>query len=387
MIPENLKKNYFNAITLTKTDFLEFQGSSPPSVFVSSLNYPKVSVGPVSLTAFSSDASFYDMPEKWFGLTKQEIIALRKQLVNAIKKFKVNAVKDPSYELINIQEIALSSMQTELDIKLNSIPRNEMLFSNHNAPTTNFALLKNFSFVSNPFIDRKVDYFYNDFDLKAEEAVQKLYEYGLQVSQIQKIFSVGALGIQKNRKLVPTKWSITAVDDIVSKNLIEKIKDFQCINEFQLFESNYMHNHFFVILMPFNFSFEMLECWIQENQNNEQKIAQDFEFSEGRTDYASSITGAYYAARLAVTEFLYSIKRNAAILIIREISPEYDQPLGVWQIRENVRHALKQKPRIFFDLNILFKFLESKLKISANYYKKKSKLIDFFFKQKKITDF
>lgn len=387
MIPERLKKEYFNAITLEKIKGLEFQGSSV-AVFVSSLNYPKLSVGPVSLTEFKENSFFYDMPEKWFGLSKEKILKIRAELVNAVKKFNVSSARNPSYELIALQEIALASSKADIDVKLKNKPAKEIIYSNYSAPMTNFALLQNFSFLTNPLIERKVDYIYSDSDLKAEQAIINLYDLKIPVSSIQKIFSVGAIGLQKNRRLVPSKWAITAVDDIIAKHLIEQIKDFPEINGFQLFESHYLHNHFFVILLPFSFAFEMLECWLSnEGSNSIESIAQDFEFLDGRKSYASQIAGAYYSARLAVTEYLHSIKRQASIIVIREISPEYNQPLGVWQIRENVRHAMKQQPKKFNNIEILFKFLSKKLFLSSHFYKKKSKVIDFLFNQKRISDF
>jgi hypothetical protein len=49
---------------------------------------------------------------------------------------------------------------------------------------------------------------------KVEEAVNKLYSEKIPVSSIQKMFSCGLFG--KDRKLVPTRWGITASDDIIS---------------------------------------------------------------------------------------------------------------------------------------------------------------------------
>ena len=45
----------------------------------------------------------------------------------------------------------------------------------------------------------------------------------------------------------------------------------------------------------------------------------DVEFFSQRKDYASNVTGAYYAARLAVAEFLVEKKRQAAAIVFREI--------------------------------------------------------------------
>src|SRR2546426_7645270 len=44
-------------------------------------------------------------------------------------------------------------------------------------------------------------------------------------------FSVGAFGIETNRRFVPTRWSITAVDDTIGKQLRDRVHAFPLINE------------------------------------------------------------------------------------------------------------------------------------------------------------
>ena len=50
---------------------------------------------------------------------------------------------------------------------------------------------------------------------------------------LSKILSVGVLGLKKDKKLVPTRWSITATDDILAKNLLRKIRDFKWIENYE----------------------------------------------------------------------------------------------------------------------------------------------------------
>ena len=49
----------------------------------------------------------------------------------------------------------------------------------------------------------------------------------------------------KNRKLVPTKWSITATDQIISSELMTEILDFDVIDQFQIFHFDNLGNLFF----------------------------------------------------------------------------------------------------------------------------------------------
>ncbi|MFH1544742.1 MAG: hypothetical protein ABIE23_01445 [archaeon] len=103
--------------------------------------------------------------------------------------------------------------------------------------------------------------------------------------------------------------------------------------------------------------------------------------------YADKVAGAYYAARLAVAEYLEKERRQATAIVFREIGKDYSIPLGVWVIRENMRNALKKKPLIFSELNLALRFLELKLTIPLKNYEKNSKLLDSLKHQKKITDF
>ena len=54
-------------------------GTSPPSVFVGSYGYPKVSVGPM-VPPIHGDTSILDSPEKWKGKSLEEIVNFRLNL-------------------------------------------------------------------------------------------------------------------------------------------------------------------------------------------------------------------------------------------------------------------------------------------------------------------
>ena len=65
-------------------------------------------------------------------------------------------------------------------------------------------------------------------------------------------------------------------------------------------------------------------------------------------NHPPNIAGAYFAAKLGVSEYLLKNKIQSGVLIFREIRPEYAIPVGVWQVREGIREAMKQKPKINF---------------------------------------
>ena len=84
----------------------------------------------------------------------------------------------------------------------------------------------------------------------------------------------------------------------------------------------------------------MIEVWGKQSLwgGEEETIAQD---SEGltRSGY-SPLMGAYYSARLAVTEYLEGIRRSARVIVLRNITGEYWAPLGTWVVREATRNAM-----------------------------------------------
>ena len=110
----------------------------------------------------------------------------------------------------------------------------------------------------------------------------------------------------------------------------------------------------------------------------------DFEDHRGRKNYASKVTGAYYAARLGVLEYLQSIRRQAACFVYREITDEYWAPLGVWVIRESVRKALQGKPRTYDTLENARFAISNEVRIKR--WSRKSKLFEQK-KQKRLEDF
>jgi len=57
--------------------------------------------------------------------------------------------------------------------------------------------------------------------------------------------------------------------------------------------------------------------------------------------------GGATIGRLAVLEHLSKVHRQAKVFIFREAYPDYILPVGVWQVRENCRNAMKQTPNHF----------------------------------------
>ncbi len=370
----------------------EFSGSSPPSVFVSWKNYPNVSIAPLAPAVVSEKNFLLDAPEQWYGFHPERIVSMREQLIQSHVRMNVFEAANPDYGLLDLQEIVMAEKPVELEIELQHKPLPRLSFHESIAPLGPSAALESMQLVSNPKIPKKVDYLVSDVSVKSNDALFELYNSGFVVSSLYKLLSAGTLGIKKNRKLVPTRWSIVAVDSNISKRLVEeKVKGMKQISDFRLFHSNYLDNDFWVLLLPGVWSFEQLETWLPggvwTRDATEFQIVHDHEFYDGRKDYASSVEGAYYSSRLAVAEYLAMEKRQAAAIVFREIGEGYQIPLGTWQIRENVRHALLEKHLVFYSLDLALSFLSKKLRVPIEQYKKQSALLDSFKNQKRLADF
>ena len=74
-----------------------------------------------------------------------------------------------------------------------------------------------------------------DTDLLSRDAVTSLHKKGINFTAVQKAFSVGAFGKAKNRKLVPTRWSITATDDMLGKEALKSVRWNDVIKDFRVY--------------------------------------------------------------------------------------------------------------------------------------------------------
>ena len=372
--------------SMVGTDFI---GASPPGFFVSWQNYPKVAVAPLSaLPNEITDMS--DLPEKWYGLSQEKIISFRESLLRSYKTMPVSLAAEPNYELLEFQEIAMASNLFEMEISLAEKPKSETSFDSFSAPLGPSAKLDKVKLIENPKIPKELDYYVSDTDAKSNTALINLFEKGIPVSTLAKVLSSGALGVKKNRKIVPTRWSITAVDSNISKYFIEeKLPQNKLIDNFQLFHSKYLDNDFWIMLLPYPWSFEQIECWlpggIWTQGATNFNVLSDHEMNSGLKGYPEETEGAYFAARIAVTEYLVDKKLNASAIIFREIGSGYAVPLGVWQIRENVRAALKEKALDFSTLDLAIDFLSKKLSVPMEQYKKKSALIQHYKSQTRLS--
>jgi len=385
--PIIVKANCFlKSIPLMQSE--DIDGASPPSVFVGRIGYPYVYAGPL-VPPVHDDTSLYDMPEFWLGKTIDEIVAFRSLLVRGKHRVHVRRFEEAGKIMEKTRELALAVNSVDVELILKKKPRGFLLLDDEVQPFGPSAPIRDL-LVSNTRWDHQIEKAHRDTDLKATPAVKELHSKGVLVTKIQRAFSVGAFGLEKNRRLVPTRWSITAVDSIISKDLMEKVKMFPEINEYRIYESRYLDNLFEVLMIPDTWSYEAIEAWypgtVWNPDGRNIVMFGDWEGYEGRTTYAE-IGGCYYAARLAVCEQLVKERRQATAIVLREAHPGYIMPVGVWQVRENVRNAMRQKPSTFNTLNEALTSIGGRFQIPLQQWLMQSQLLKNALFQKKITDF
>lgn len=368
---------------LINSTYLE--GSSPPSVFIGSYNYPKVFIGPM-LPPKHGDTSIMDTPELWSNKSIEEIVDFRFQLVRG--KYLTHIKNFDGKIIERTREIALAEVSPDAEVEFKTRPAGRIVLNDEIQPFGPSASLISLDVGSYSF-NKKIEKAFYDTDLKAKDAVLDLYDKGVLISKIQKAFSVGAFGLEKNRRFVPTRWSITAIDDTVSKNLIEYTKTYPVINEFRVYEHVQLDNRWIILMIPREWCFELIEAWYPNTLWNPGKsisIFSDHEFFDGRKGYPE-IGGCYFASKLAVNEILNKERRQAGIVVMREAHPGYIMPVGVWNVREAVRAALKNIPMKFNTLNETLDYISKKFNISLNQWLKYSSILKDTMQQKRIVDF
>lgn len=382
---------YRNLNNISKLDT-----NSPPSVFIgSALKYPLVNVGILSPLEKDENAWVYDDTKYWANndFKIHDVIKLRDSLLNSRFQSKIYDTRTNNKFLQIARDIAIASKPVDVEIELknhlNINGSKDRIVTPHGMKGS----LKQARITDNVSVNQKLDKVMGD-EIKAAEGLKYLYKNSFDSYTLSKILSVGVLGLTKNKKLVPTRWSITATDDTLGKSLIKEIKQYNWIENYEMFLGEFLGNQYLILLFPSVFSFELFELYLPRSSWNPSatiKASTDYESYSGRKEYASSTAGGYYATRLSILEYLSAIKKQAAILAIRLETPSYWAALGVWVVRESVRKAMNNRKLEFDNLP---EFLESAKKIGKAKFDfdcepilEKSKLLTQIKTQTRLQDY
>jgi len=358
-------------------------GSTAPSVFVGRSSYPNVSTGLLAPVGDENDAADYVTTGEWYrrGYNIDDVFQRRTGLLNSTRQSNVD-VHDVWDGFVGTQrEVAIADRPVDIELGLDESPGFDIDDSLEDiaAPRGPRASAETARVTENPSVPRAVEKTLSDDDWRAEGAIAYLYRRGFDVYEINNVLSVGALGRGDNRRLVPTRWSITAVDDTVGQYLRGTIRNAPSIDQTLVWHNSYMGNDYWIIATPGDWEFELLELkapgsiW-NPDPDGQLYMAADSEGYEGRTDYVEETSGAYYAARLGVLEALADRDRQATVFVVRHATSGYWAPVGVWQIRESIRDALESEPAVAETFHGAVRQLVPQLPVSLSELRRKSTL-------------
>jgi DNA repair protein NreA len=339
----------------------EFYGSTP-APFVGQFGYPNLNVGVLTPPMQDESVWMYDAPRYWGeqNFRIPQIVNFRSALINSNFKADIRARN----KMLDVaQEAGMAYKPVDIEVHLNKAPQFSLRLDAHAAPMGPTAQLKSVEVTSNPYVPVAVDKAVSDTDLKAADALNYLFQKNFDENYLTRLLSVGNLGIGASRKLVPTRWAITATDDTLGKKMISEIKDFS-VGEYAAYFGGYLGNYFLVLSLPEVWGYELFEAYVPKDASPTTNITYttDHEFYDGRKEYARNCAGGYYASRLAVLEKLKSLKKQSSVIVLRFITDEYTMPLGVWVVREAVRKSIASTPMSFASSELLLSYVQDFVK-------------------------
>jgi hypothetical protein len=128
--------------------------------------------------------------------------------------------------------------------------------------------------------------------------------------------------------------------------------------------------------------FEWMEAFLHVLRR-EEIIFSDYENNTGKRGY-SRVGGCYYTSKMAVLEELVREKKQAAAIILREAYQGYI-PLGVFNVRENIRSAMNQPYKEFEDMKTALAYIGSNLKLPLDKFVKTSDLLKELLQSRQTT--
>lgn len=357
----------------------DLEGSTPPSVFIGRWSYPKVYAGPM-MVGETGDTSIMDSPESWIGehKTQEDIINYRMNLVRGKQLIKITDLENPFVE--KLQDISLASKSIDSEATFGKRPRGALL-TEDSMPHGPSAVIEKFDIDAVRW-DKQLEKTFYDTDLTAREAVLNLHNKDVPFTAMQKAFSVGAIGTKYKRKLVPTRWSITACDSTLADLFLKEVRKFDILDTYRVYEFGSLNNYYIIILTPTEWQYEWYEAFIQLI-GKEELIFSDYETNTDKKEY-SSVGGCYYTSKMAVLDALVKEKKQAGLIVLREAYEGY-VPLGVFNVRENMKNAMSSPYKEFETLKDALKYAGTKLKIPISKYVKQGTLLNELLHTKQTT--
>lgn len=358
--------------TLKPTKEIEGIGSAP---IVGEKNYPLLKIHNVSTE--DKNNSFF----KSGNIVKQEYTEIFKtKAKNILGSTQESHIRKTTQR---INEEIIDIYKSKKEIEFNSTFQNELKFDKILTNKVSGIMgskneLESLEATQNTQTSKQIEK-YSEGDTKAREAIINLYKQGKNEHQIIHLLALGVFGIQINKKLVPSRWAITAYDQTIEKHLHKEIIKYNSINKFEVYYYKNKSDTHVNILLPDSYHGEHFEDW--EGQIKPDYFNNNNKLSTSEPNNA----GGYFATKIALHEHLQKRKKQAAAIMIRVIR-NYDVPLGVVFVRECVRESFKNKIFETTDFKELQEFVKRKFPIHYPHLINSKVLLEQR-KQKKLNQF
>ena len=362
------------------------EGGTPPSVLVGEWSYPRIRVAPLILPD-ARDASTAERPGEWVRWKLSDIIRIRSRMLAA--SLRVNAKRIDERVLEPVQLAAMSEISVPLEARLIKPPRPRLSFDGILAPTGPSAEAERVDLEAEPEVPKPVERAVSDSDAEAAEVLVELYKSGIDVYHSTRLLSLALLGERGRRRLVPTRWAITAVDSILGSNLKKTVLGMpEYSGRPRLHRASFSDNRYWILILPGAYRLEVVEAWMPGSvwAGGEAHVVTNY---EGAIDRGFPVMdGGHYAMRLPILEHLaFRLKRQASVLAVREIGPGYYAPVGSWQIRESIRLALSGPHDEFESVEEAVSKLLSELRVDLRKVIGESRLLREVLRQARIDRF
>ena len=143
---------------------------------------------------------------------------------------------------------------------------------------------------------------------------------------------------------------------MLGDHLLSRVRQNSPVDCYRVHEFDSLNNHYAILLMPTVWQYEWIEAFLHV-LGREEMIFADHEGNRKKQGY-SPVGGCYYSCRMAVLDALAKEGIQAGAIILREARRGYI-PLGVFNVRENVKHAMASSPKEFEGMSDALQYLTS----------------------------
>jgi hypothetical protein len=160
------------------------------------------------------------------------------------------------------------------------------------------------------------------------------------------------------------------------------VRYYDILDHCRVHEFKSLNNYYAVLLIPTEWQFEWMEAFLHV-LGREELIFSDYEHNTGKKGY-SRVGGCYYTSKMAVLEALARERKQAGAIILREAYHGYI-PLGVFNVRENIRSAMKEPGTEFEDMQTALSYISKKLRLPLQRFIKTSDLLKDLLQSRQTT--